>query len=112
TAIQYSLAFWLGYLIFNVISIKQTILSKCRNNSLSIFLFHTVFIFIFRQTEFMYDWEPDTKLAFYLLMTVIVNYILGSPVFITYTEYMCKPYNTIQTAYAKAKEFTRQFFFK
>src|SRR5699024_2468476 len=88
TAIQYSLAFWLGYLIFNVISIKQTILSKWGNNSLSIFLFHPVFIFIFRQTEFMDDWEPDTKLAFYLLMTVIVTYILGSPVFIKYTEYM------------------------
>lgn len=108
SAIQYGLAFWLGYLIVNVISFKQTILSKWGDNSLSIFLFHPVFIFIFRQTEFMDDWQPDTKLAFYLLLTVIVTYVLGSPLFIKYTEYMCKPYNTIQTAYTKVKEFREQ----
>src|SRR5699024_1076373 len=45
TAIQYSLAFWLGYLIFNVISIKQYILSNWVYISLYIFIFHYGFIF-------------------------------------------------------------------
>lgn len=104
TAMQYGLAFWLSYLIFNVITAKSTILSKWGDNSLTIFLFHPVFIFIVRQTEFMDDWEPDTKLGFYLLLTVIVTYVLGNAVFVKYTKYMCRPYNSIEAAYAKLKE--------
>ncbi|HLR68684.1 MAG TPA: acyltransferase family protein [Virgibacillus sp.] len=104
SVIQYGLAFWLSYLIFNVISVKSTILSKWGDNSLTIFLFHPVFIFIFRQTEFMDDWEPDTKLAFYLLSTVVATYILGHPVFVKYTKYMCRPYNALESAYTKVKE--------
>lgn len=109
--IQYGLAFWLCYLIFNITSSKQSILSSWGDNSLSIFLFHPVFIFIIRQTDFMDDWEADTKVVFYLLLTVIVTYFLGNSLFVKYTKYMCQPYNSLMAAYTNVKQRTsRQFF--
>lgn len=101
TALHYFLAFWLCFLTFNVISNKENVLSKWGDNSLSIFLFHPIFIFILRQTEFMDDWESDTKITLYVLLTVAVTYLLGSSLFVKYTNYMCRPYNAIEIVYQK-----------
>lgn len=101
TTIHYSLAFWLCFLTLNVLSNKPNVLSRWGDRSLSIFLFHPICVFILRQKEFMDEWEPDTQLAFYLFLTIIVTYILSSSSFIKYTKYMCQPYNTLDTVFQK-----------
>lgn len=96
-AVHYILAFWLCYLLFNLISNKENALTKWGDNSLPIFLFHPVFVFLIRQTDFMDEWSPDTKLAAFLLTTVVVTMILGSNFFVRATKYICNPYHFIKS---------------
>lgn len=93
--IHYMLAFGVCYLLFNLISSEENIFTRWGDRSLSIFLFHPVFIFIIRQTTFMNDWSPDTKIVAFLLMAIIITVILGSQYFSRTTKYICNPYNTI-----------------
>src|SRR5699024_745950 len=95
--LYYFLAFWVIYLIFNLLTNKENILSKWGDHSLTIFLFHPVFVFVIRQTEFMEDWEPLTQMAFFIMLTMGISYILGSYFFVKVTKYFCNPYNTIRT---------------
>lgn len=94
--LYYSLAFWVVYLIFNFITDKENIITKWGDHSLTIFLFHPVAVFVIRQTEFMKEWEPFTQLAFFLLLTICISYILGSYIFVKVTKYFCNPYDAIK----------------
>lgn len=91
----YALSFWLCFLIANMTSTQPTILTKWGDQSLTIFLFHPVFIFVMRNTEFMEAWTPMTKLAFYLLAATLVTIFLASRNFVKYTKWMCHPYSLI-----------------
>ncbi|MBY7144655.1 acyltransferase family protein [Virgibacillus sp. NKC19-3] len=93
---SYALSFWLCYLIINLIPNKASIFTKWGDNSLTIFLFHPIIVFVIRSTEYMTEWEPDTKLIAFLLVTIIVTFILGSNFFERATRYMCNPYYFIK----------------
>lgn len=91
---HYLLAGLLCSLIMNLITNKQNIFTKWGDHSLTIFLFHPIFIFILRQTEYLNDWSPSTKLAIFLFISILVTAVLGSSTFVKLTIYICNPYNT------------------
>ena len=90
---HYIIAGWLCYLIMNLASNKKSIFTKWGDHSLTIFIFHPLAVFLLRQTEFMSDWTPNTKLAAFLLISIPVTWILGSNNFVKGTKYICNPYN-------------------
>lgn len=96
-AFHYFIAFWLIYLIFNITTSTENILTKWGDHSLTIFLFHPVVVFILRQTEFMEEWDPFSQIAFFLIVTICVSYVLGSSTFTKATKYFCNPYATLKT---------------
>lgn len=94
--IAYILSFWVCYLIINLVPNKTSIFTKWGDNSLTIFLFHPIIVFVIRSTEYMTEWKPDTKLVAFLFLTIIFTIILGSNFFERVTRYMCKPYYFIK----------------
>lgn len=95
--IHYVLALWLCYLLFNLISNKQHVLTKWGDHSLMIFLFHPVAVFILRQTEFMDEWAFDTKLFTMLFIAMVTTIVLSSNVFVSATKSICNPYHSIKS---------------
>lgn len=93
----YILAFWLCYLVINLTSSQSSILTRWGDNSLTVFLFHPIFIFIIRSTEFMETWTAMTKLSVYLTIAIIVTTFLSSKIVIKYTNWLCNPYRTIKS---------------
>lgn len=94
-SIHYLLAFGLSYVVFNFISNKENILTKWGDHSLQIFLFHPIFVFVIRQTEFMDNWTPSTKLAAFFMASLLIVMLLGSKTFVRMTNFLCNPYNTL-----------------
>lgn len=101
--IHYLLAFWISYLVFNLISTKESIVTKWGDNSLPIFLFHPISVFVIRQTKFMEEWAPGTKLALYLLIAILVTAVLGSNRFVRITNQVCNPYKTIENTVTSSR---------
>lgn len=89
---HYVLSFWVCYLLVNLITNKISFFTKWGDNSLTIFLFHPIIVFIIRRTDYMMEWNPDTKLVAFLFVTIIVTAILGSNPFTKATKYICNPY--------------------
>lgn len=94
--IAYTISFWLCYLITNLTTSENNIFTKWGDNSLTIFLFHPVFIFVIRQTNFMDKWTPMVKLSLYLCVAVLVTIFLASNFVKHYTKWMCNPMNSIK----------------
>ena len=97
--VHYLLALWLCYLLCIIVSNNVNILTKWGDNSLTIFLFHPVFVFVLRQSEFMDDWDPLTKVSFCLMVAMMVTLLLSNKYFVKYTKWMCNPYNTIKNVF-------------
>src|SRR5699024_10855164 len=97
--LHYLLTLWLCYLLCLIVSHNVNIFIKWVDNSLSIFLFHPVFLFILRQSEFMDDWDPLTKVSFSLMVSMMVTLLLSNRYFVKYTKWICNPYNAIKNAF-------------
>lgn len=102
TSFHYILAFWLSYLMMNMITDKESVMTKWGDRSLPIFLFHPIFVFIIRQTEYMDHWSSDTKFVGFFIMAIIVTSILRSYPFVRMTSFMCNPYRTMQSLFKKS----------
>src|SRR5690625_1911849 len=97
----YSLSLALSFLLMNVVSAKESILTKWGDHSLTVFLFHPIFIFVLRETEFMGDWTILLKLSFYFILAVIVTDLLSHKAFIKGTKWLCSPYQAIKELFAR-----------
>src|SRR5699024_4270446 len=97
--VHYLLALWLCYLLCIFVLNNVNILTKWSDNSLTIFLLHLFFLFILRQSEFMDDWDPLTKLSFCLMLATMVTLLLSNKYFVKYTKWMCNPYSAIKNAF-------------
>lgn len=96
--IHYLLAFLLSFLLLNFISNKENLFTKWGDHSLTIFLFHPISVFIIRQTDYMEHWSPDTKIAAFLFLSIVITALLGSSIFVKMTKYICNPYYTVVSA--------------
>lgn len=76
--LHYLLSAWICLLVLIAVNSKKSILTKWGDYSLGIFLFHPVFVFILRKTEFMNEWSGDTQLVFYFALAFIIVSCLGS----------------------------------
>src|SRR5699024_11936010 len=94
----YLLVLWLCYLLCIIVSNNVNILTKWGDNSLTIFLFHPVFVFVLRQSEFTDDWDPLTKVSFCLMVAMMVTLLLSNKYFDKYTKWMCNPYTDLKNA--------------
>lgn len=103
--LHYFLSAWICLLILISVSSKKSILTKWGDYSLGIFLFHPVFVFLFRRTEFMNEWSGDTQLVLYFALTFIIVGFLGSNFFAAVSWFITSPLNTIKkiTSYFKPK---------
>lgn len=90
--LHYGMALWISILFLNIVHEKESIFTKWGGNSLTIFLFHPLFVFILWQFEFFLDWNIATKLMLFLCITVITTIILGSNMFVKLTKPFCHPY--------------------
>src|SRR5699024_7080052 len=97
--VHYLLALWLCYLLCIFVSKRVNIFTKWGDNSLTIFLFHPVFVFVVRQSEFMDDWDPLTKVSFCLMAAMMVTLLLSNKYFVKYTKWMCNPYSAIKNVF-------------
>src|SRR5699024_12196924 len=93
--IHYLLALWLCYLLSIIVSNNVNIFTKWGDNSLTIFLFHPVFVFILRQSDFMHDWDPLTIVSFSFLVSMMVRLLLSNRYIVIYTIWICNQYNAI-----------------
>ena len=103
--LHYFLSAWICLLILISVSSKKSILTKWGDYSLGIFLFHPVFVFLFRRTEFMNEWSGDTQLVLYFALTFVIVGFLGSNFFAAVSWFITSPLNTIKkiTSYFKPK---------
>ncbi|MGE6629035.1 acyltransferase family protein [Bacillus sp. NPDC077027] len=94
--LHYLLSAWLCLLLLISISNKKSILTKWGDDSLGIFLFHPVFVFLLRKTEFMNEWSGDTQFIFYFALAFVVVSFLGSNFFTAISWFITSPINTIK----------------
>ncbi|PRS14656.1 hypothetical protein C6X95_06675 [Bacillus pumilus] len=94
--LHYLLSAWICLLVLIAVNSKKSILTKWGDYSLGIFLFHPVFVFILRKTEFMNEWSGDTQLVFYFALAFIIVSCLGSNLFAAVSWFITSPYNTIK----------------
>ncbi|KYG89145.1 hypothetical protein A0U40_14070 [[Bacillus] sp. KCTC 13219] len=90
--LHYGSAIWISILLLNFIDDKERIFTKWGDNSLTIFLFHPIFVFILWKFEFFLDWNIATKLMLFLCITICITFILGSNRFVKLTKPLCQPY--------------------
>jgi fucose 4-O-acetylase-like acetyltransferase len=88
---QYLISFLLCYILMNLISSNRSVLTKWGDNSLAIFLFHPIFVFSLWQFEFLKTWDADTKLIFFIFVSVGITLFLGTNMFSRVTKYICNP---------------------
>lgn len=101
--IHYILATWITFLLLNLVHDKENIFTKWGDNSLTIFLFHPIFVFTLWQFEFFLDWNIATKLMFFLCLTIFICTILGSNLFFKTSKPICQPYFFIENIFNKSK---------
>lgn len=103
--LHYFLSAWICLLILISVNNKKSILTKWGDYSLGIFLFHPVFVFLLRRTEFMNEWSGDTQLILYFALTFVIVSVLGSNLFAAVSWFITSPLNTIKkiASYFKPK---------
>lgn len=94
--LHYLLSAWICLLILISVNSKKSILTKWGDYSLGIFLFHPLFVFLIRRTEFMNEWSGDTQLILYFAFTFVIVSILGSNFFAAVSWFITSPFNTIK----------------
>ncbi|QNP15549.1 acyltransferase family protein [Bacillus pumilus] len=94
--LHYLLSAWICWLILILVNSKKSILTKWGDYSLGIFLFHPVFVFLLRKTEFMNGWSADTQLISYLALSLVIVNILGSNFFAAISWFIAYPIKTIK----------------
>lgn len=92
---QYVVSGFLCILVLNLVTHKQSILTRFGDHSLTVFLFHPLFVFLLRKYMLQEDWESDTQIVLYLLLAMLVSYFLSSKIFVKSTKYLCNPYSFI-----------------
>ncbi len=93
--IHYFISFGLSFLIMNIATDRLLPLTKWGDNSLTIFLFHPIFVFWLWEFSFFETWEVDTQLFFFFIVSLGISHILGSIKFVKLTKYICNPYITL-----------------
>jgi len=102
-SVYYLLALILCLLVMNMTSKENSILTKWGDFSLTIFLFHPMFVYLLRNMEFMSPWAGDVQLVFFILLTLFICSILGSNWFVRLTKPICNPYQTFHRLFMKMK---------
>ncbi|AOZ89576.1 hypothetical protein BK049_13230 [Bacillus xiamenensis] len=94
--LHYLLSAWICLLILISVNSKKCILTKWGDYSLGIFLFHPVFVFLLRRTEFINEWSGDTQLVLYFALTFVIVSMLGSNFFAAVSWFITSPLDTIK----------------
>ena len=89
--IGYVIALALCYILLNVISNKEGMLTKWGDKSLPIFLFHTFFIMITKKLIFLKELNPWVLLALLFVEAIIIVSVLSSDWFGKRTFYLWHP---------------------
>lgn len=96
TAIHYGLAVWLCYLLANIISSKQHQITKWGDHSLTIYLFHPMFVFALKEIDVMNDWALYEKIVVLFFISLVTTMMLSSRIFVKATKSLCHPYNVLK----------------
>lgn len=88
---HYVIATILSLLILNWVSNKNMILSRWGDSSLTIFLFHPIFIFLVQKYETLSFFNPNTQIAISIIISTLVCYLLTSNIFVKLTKPLCNP---------------------
>lgn len=103
--LHYLLSAWLCYLILNIVQDKKNIFTKLGDNSLTIFLFHPLFVFaLWKFDFFILDWNITLKLIFFFCLTIIICSILVNNIFVKFTKPICQPYFYAEDLLRKIKK--------
>lgn len=79
-SIAYLIAYIMLYQVINLMTNRQTFLSKIGQSSLTIYIFHTYIIMIIFKINPFED-QPFLNLIFLLILSVFITYILSLPFF-------------------------------
>jgi fucose 4-O-acetylase-like acetyltransferase len=91
----YMVSFLMCILVLNSVNDNKSVLTKWGDNSLTIFLFHPVFVFYLWKFRFFEVWKWDSQILFFFLLTIWISSVLGSNIFVKYTMYICNPYYSL-----------------
>ncbi|MCY7791262.1 acyltransferase family protein [Bacillus haynesii] len=94
--LHYLLSGWLCLLILTSVKGERSVLTKWGDHSITIFLFHPVFVFLLRRTEFMADWKADTQFIVYFGFAILISALLGSNVFSKISIFVTSPLTTLK----------------
>ncbi|GIO26383.1 acyltransferase family protein [Ornithinibacillus bavariensis] len=93
---HYLIATILCILILNWVSKGNTALSYWGDASLTIFLFHPVFVFIIQKHELLSLVKPNTQIVICIFISTLICYVLASKLFVKITNPLCNPYFIIK----------------
>ncbi len=100
-SLHYIIAGWICLMILNFISERTSIITKWGDHSLTIFLFHPVFVFLIGKYNITENWNLEVQLLFLFSINVAICYVLGSNLFVKVTRYICNPYKSIKNTLPK-----------
>jgi len=94
--IGYVIAIVMCYVILNVSGSKNNILTKWGERSLPIFLFHSFFVMYLKRLSFFNGLNFAVLLGLLIVISVIINVILSSDLFVKCTYYLCNPVEMVK----------------
>src|SRR5690606_29880136 len=92
---HYLIVGWLCFLILNIVESSEGFLTKIGDRSLTIFLFHPIFIFALWQFDFFKVWGWPTQILFFFILAYFISLTLSSNTFVSFSRYLCHPYRSI-----------------
>ena len=101
--IGYIIAIVMCYVLLNIISKKESLLTKWGDRSLPIFLFHTVFVMTSRKLGILKELNPWILLTILFVSSVLILSVLSSDLFIRLTYYLWHPIELADAVVRKAK---------
>lgn len=93
----YGISICLCFLLLNLVTNKQSILTKWGDHSLQIFLFHFFVVIVVSYMSSKLEMLNHFVLgAVLFIISILVTIILSSKLFIRYTDWLCRPYFTLK----------------
>ncbi len=97
----YILALLICYILLNLISNKQTILTKWGDRTLPIFLFHMFAVRFLKDSTFLKSLNQWLQLPLLFIITIVIVCLLSSDLFIHCTYYVWHPFEAVKNVKKK-----------
>lgn len=101
--ISYVLSTYICFLLINVVSDKVNTFTRWGDQSLQIFLFHAIAVFVLMRVPQLNNLPSMALLIVLFILSLAIVYVLSHPLFVRYTDFLCNPYKAIKQLKTKSE---------